>query len=352
MRMVLTNFGTRGDVQPLLSLGAELVAHGHTAIYAVPPSAAVLVREHGFEPECIGPDLTSLRDQISSDWVANGEIDSSPEQLWRLLHPLQQHFRQVFDQLHAICMGADVLVAGPAQPVARVIHEVCAIPFVSVQFCHFGGNGGPALRLASEMLVNPFRRSLGLPALSDPLTINANSPQLALYAMSAHLRSKPMSWPRHRHITGFFFGSRDAIPSASLIAFMESGPAPVSITFGSMIHSEEDFVPMIARAVQKTGCRAVIQSVPGRTSQSVNSSSIYLAESLPHDWLFPRSSCVVLHGGAGTTAAVLRAGVPGIFVPHGYDQRYWARYVLSSAVLASQSRFLNLQRIGLRALSS
>jgi UDP:flavonoid glycosyltransferase YjiC (YdhE family) len=328
MRIVITNFGTTGDFRPLLALANELAAQGDTPLLAFPPFARQLASRTRLEYCSIGPDLSSLRDQINQSWSEQVDAYHSSELMLSLLLPLKEGFDSVLTDLRSCCRNADLLISGPAQPMGRIIHELTGIPFVSVQVAHFGGNGGPGLRQAGEELINPFRRKLGLPAISDPLTAGANSSQLALYAMSAHLRPRPLDWPSHYHLTGFFFDRPDSTwqPDPELENFFSKGSAPVVITLGSMVHRDSaKLAATLVEAVQLAGCRAVIQGMGDLLPDA--SPDFFWTDFGPHDWLFPRAACVVLHGGAGTCAATLRAGVPGVFIPHGdcYDQRYWAQ---------------------------
>lgn len=330
MRVVITNFGTMGDFRPLLTLARELASNGDTPVLAFPPFAEPLVSQSGFEYRLIGPDLHVLRDRVNQGWSEFAGIYASSEQMLALLLPFRDAFDQILSELKCACKNADVLISGPAQPMARVVHELTGIPFVSIQVSHFGGSGGPGLRKAGEQLINPFRQKLGLLPVSDPLTNGANSPQLALYAMSAHLRPKPADWPGHYHLTGFFFDQPglDWQPPVALQDFFSRGSAPVVVTLGSMVHSDSRrLVATLVEAIQVAGRRAVIQGMPVESLPSYTVPDIYWAGFAPHDWLFPRASCIVLHGGAGTAAATFRSGIPGIFVPHGdcYDQRYWGQ---------------------------
>ena len=330
MRAVITNFGTTGDFLPLLTLARELARRHDQPVLAFPPFAQGMVRESGFEYQAIGPDLSSLRDGVNQGWSeSDGIYDSSDETLLLLL-PFRDAFDQVFSQLQVVCQNADVLVSGPAQPMARMIHEIIGIPFVSVQFSHFGGNGGPGLRNAGEQLINPFRKKMGLPAIKEPFTQGANSPQLALYAMSPCLRPRPEDWPAHYCMTGFFMEAPNSgwRPNVELQNFVSSSPSPVVISFGSMVHSDsKKLVSILVDALQLTGQRAVIQGMPRECRPERKTADIYWTDFVPHSWLFPHASCIVSHGGAGTAAATFHSGIPGIFVPHGncYDQRYWAQ---------------------------
>jgi sterol 3beta-glucosyltransferase len=163
--------------------------------------------------------------------------------------------------------------------------------------------------------------------LRNPLTVDANSPQLALYAMSRHVFRPPTDWPPHNHVTGFFFlDDEQWQPDAELVEFLEAGEPPVVFTFGSMTHEDPGAVTdLVLDVVSRVGCRAILHrgwSGLGREQMPPN---VHLIGYVPYAWLFPRAACVVHHGGPGTAGAVFRAGVPHVFVPHAWDQPVWAK---------------------------
>ncbi|MCP4593378.1 MAG: glycosyltransferase family 1 protein, partial [bacterium] len=141
---------------------------------------------------------------------------------------------------------------------------------------------------------------------------------------------KPSDWGEQAHVTGYWFLDHvsDWQPPADLVRFLESGPPPVYVGFGSMMSRRAEQTTRITLdALKQSGQRGLIATGWGALSQSDLPDEVFLIESVPHDWLFPRTAAVVHHGGAGTTGAGLRAGVPGIVVPFGGDQPFWARRV-------------------------
>lgn len=328
MRLLITNFGTRGDFEPFFALAGELVAHHHVPIFAIPESAVSMLEQSGFRYVVIANDDPELRNKINLSWTTQADAYEATGRLVEEFSTLQSYLPAALKELKELSNTVSVLVSGPAQPLARVVHEITGIPFVSVQLSHFGGNGGPAMREAGERLVNPFRRKIGLPPVKDPFTTGANSPQLALYAMSRHLRPRPATWPSHYQMTGFFFKEPIYNPSPELADFLRAGPAPVIVNLGSMPHEfPENLLGIILRALALSGSRALIQGFGLPSGLLPDNPTVYAIEYVPHSWLFPFASCVVTHGGAGTAAAVFRSGVPGIFIPHSevYDQRYWSQ---------------------------
>jgi sterol 3beta-glucosyltransferase len=328
MRLLITNFGTRGDFEPFFALAGELAAHQHEPIFAIPESAVSMLKQSGFSYAVIAADDPELRDKINLSWSTNADAYEARGRMAEEFSILQSYLPAALKELMDLSSTVSLLVSGPAQPLARIVHETTGIPFVSVQISHFGGNGGPAIREAGDKLVNPFRRKIGLPPVKDPFTTGANSPQLALYAMSRYLRPRPATWPSHYQMTGFFFADSVYHPPPELTDFLKAGAPPVVVTLGSMPHqSPELLLSIILEALRLSGSRALIQGFDLPSGELPDDATVYGVGYVPHSWLFRFASCVVTHGGAGTAAAVFRSGVPGVFIPHSevYDQRYWSQ---------------------------
>jgi len=148
-----------------------------------------------------------------------------------------------------------------------------------------------------------------------------------LLGVSPIVLPPPRDWPAHIYTTGYWFMSSSVYqPSADLCAFLEGGPPPVYIGFGSMSNrSPEATTRLLIDAIQRSGQRAIIHRGWAGLHSADLPPQVYMIDSVPHDWLFPRMSAVIHHGGAGTTAAALRAGVPSCAVAHLGDQPYWGR---------------------------
>lgn len=328
MRILITNFGTRGDFEPFLALADELASHRHEPVFAIPESAVPMLERSGFSYEVITADDPELRHRINLSWSSRTDAYETNGQLNDEFSTLQSYLPGALRELTELSRTASLLISGPTQPLARIVHETTGTPFVSVQLGNFGGNGGPAVREAGDRLVNPFRRAVGLPPVRDPLTTGANSPQLALYAMSRHLTPRPTAWPSHYHMTGFFFREPFYQPSIELDDFLRAGPAPVVVNLGSMQQENPGvLLNTILRALELSGSRALIQGFGLPVGPLPSNPAIYVVGEIPHSWLFSFADCAVTHGGAGTSAAVFRSGIPGIFVPHSeiYDQRYYSQ---------------------------
>jgi sterol 3beta-glucosyltransferase len=158
-----------------------------------------------------------------------------------------------------------------------------------------------------------------------------------LYGYSQHVLPRPHDWKSNILITGYWFldAPADWQPPADLVDFLQSGDPPVYIGFGSMGNKSraQESTEIAIEALSITGKRGVLASGWNSLSHSINlPENVYIIKDVPHDWLFPQMAAVVHHGGAGTTAAGLRAGVPSVIIPHGMDQPMWGQRVAELGV--------------------
>jgi UDP:flavonoid glycosyltransferase YjiC (YdhE family) len=180
-------------------------------------------------------------------------------------------------------------------------------------------------------LVNASRREvadLGPWPLFGPFTRFRRERRPVLMAFSPHLVPPPTDWDAGITVTGYWFLDRPAHwqPPPDLDAFIRSGPPPVYVGFGSMgIGDAAATTDAIIAAIRQAGCRAVVSAGWGGLRATDLPPEIFPTEAVPHDWLFPHMAAIIHHGGAGTTAAALRAGVPSVLVPFMVDQFFWAR---------------------------
>ncbi|GAB7351714.1 hypothetical protein MBLNU459_g2302t2 [Dothideomycetes sp. NU459] len=184
-------------------------------------------------------------------------------------------------------------------------------------------------------IINRFRqKSLNLDPVSlmwaPGMVARLRIPQT--YCWSPSLIPKPKDWGNHISISGFYFLSlaTDYTPDPDLKAFLDAGPPPVYIGFGSIVLDDPNaMTKLIFDAVRKTGQRALVSKGWGGfgADQIGIPDSVYMLGNVPHDWLFKHVSCVVHHGGAGTTAAGIACGRPTVVVPFFGDQPFWGAMV-------------------------
>jgi UDP:flavonoid glycosyltransferase YjiC (YdhE family) len=184
-------------------------------------------------------------------------------------------------------------------------------------------------------VINRFReRALGL----DPISLIWAPGMLSrlripyTYCWSPALIPKPKDWGQHISISGFYFLSLASsfTPAPDLAAYLAAGPPPVYIGFGSIVVDDPDaMTKMIFEAVKKAGVRALVSKGWGGLGADALGipEGVFMLGNVPHDWLFQHVSCVVHHGGAGTTAAGIATGKPTVVVPFFGDQPFWGAMV-------------------------
>ena len=150
-------------------------------------------------------------------------------------------------------------------------------------------------------------------------------------ACSPTVIPRPDDWPAgHIHIPGYFYldSSGSYEPPPALMAFLSAGEPPVCVTFGSMIHRDaEKIYHVVLTALKQTNNRVIILSGWSDLKNLSVPENILLMDVAPHDWLFPRCKAIIHHGGAGTTAAGLRSGIPNLVVSFAADQPFWGARV-------------------------
>jgi sterol 3beta-glucosyltransferase len=348
MRIAITTFGTEGDIRPFLALTGRLCQAGHDAWLVAPPLYAQRAAESGVPLRAAGRSWTQT------------ELRQSMAAVMHEKHPLRQAgliFRSLADRLIAALPDvvqatrpADVIIHHQIDVTGFVAAEVHKKPRITGHLFHgalraraatpdgrnFGALGNRLMTHFLRLLMGrfadtPFNRVLAAAGLGPrrPLWVAmSESPLLNLLAISPSIVPPDPLWPEQRVVqTGYWFLDAPTFtPPPALADFMAAGEPPVVVTFGSMVSPDARLqTEAIVGALTRLGRRAVLQTGWNQLGQIDLPSTILRGDYVPHDWLFPRAACVVHHGGAGTTAAVTRAGVPHIVVHHLGDQPYWAQ---------------------------
>lgn len=352
MDIAAITIGSRGDVQPFLALGQALSGRGHRLRIATFPRFQADVEKRGFSFFSIHGDEDRMMKLLIGEGVSGmAYIDG-------LTVLLNQNKRQILDDVYAACRGADLILCTFLGSLAYHAAENLKIPCMRVNFWpadRTGDNpmpGMPALPLGgwynrltydlseigfsifTNQELNGWRAGLGLPKWGGrSYRTLSGRPVEALYAYSEVLAPRPKEWGAHLHLTGFWFLEEQADPPVEegLLRFLESGEPPLSIGFGSMVGgSFAELQEIVLESLKNTGQRAVLSSGWRKFDKAKLPPNVYGVEAVPHGWLFPRVKAVVHHGGAGTTAAGLRAGKPALVVYFGGDQRFWGDRVRRS----------------------
>ncbi len=352
MKLALVTVGTRGDVQPYLAVALALVARGHEVWIATHDEHAPLVHAHGLEHRSIAGGMRELiGSELGRAWLTSaGSPRKYAKYAREIFGPLQRAWLEDAD---AAVEGADAVLY-----YAMAVHAVHAAerrglpavalapwPLVPTRQCAsvlapwLEFLPGPLLRPANDLVLRlamggfnaehlAHRSRVGLPRYREPDPIHF---ALARGVPTVHLFSeavlpRPTDWDSQHEVAGFAFVPRsDYAAPTELEDFLDGGPAPTYIGFGSMTgQTPEELVALATGAARLAGVRAVVGS--GWTGVAASTSSdVFVLDDIPHDWLFPRVSAVVHHGGIGTFAEGLRAGRPTVIAAFFADQPFWGR---------------------------
>lgn len=377
MKIALLTLGSRGDVQPYIALAKALYARGHDVRLAAPENFADWIAGHGVPFAPIEVDLQQMLQSpdtkkiMAGNWFAIAKIwrstiipaiEASLNATWRiardadviLYHPKIVGAVDVAETTGAIAIGASPIPMMPTgafplilwpRNLGRLLNRLSYVLLSTSRL--------PYLRI-----INRWRRdSLGLPKgpVLTPIRARLNDGELApaLCAVSPTIVPRPADWADGIYMDGYWFldETEDWTPDPALARFLKAGSPPIYIGFGSMTTRDpQALARIVIDAVARAGIRAILATGWGGLDKTAPDSelpaSIHLIESAPHEALFEHVSAVVHHGGAGTTAAGLRAGLPTLVCPLAVDQPFWGRRVwkLGCGPKPQSLRRLNVDR--------
>jgi sterol 3beta-glucosyltransferase len=346
MKIYILTIGTQGDVVPYVALGRGLQAAGHDVTLATLAEFSPLIAAHGLHHAALRGDYL--------------EAARSPRgNPFKMIRRFQQMARETLDDEWSSAHNAEVLIYNPAAFGGYHLADKLSIPaFVAFPAPLYSPTRefpnpffpfrtlGPFNKLSHRLFaklgpalyrrpIGEWRREqLGLPPARSEDQLRGK-PITKLYAYSPIVVPPPADWDASSEVTGYWFLDAPAHwqPSPELSAFLDDGPPPVYIGFGSMaLYDAVQHTAIVLQALQMTGQRAVLATGWGGLKPEDVPSSIRVIDSVPHDWLFPRMAAVVHHGGAGTTGAGLRAGKPTVICPFVGDQTFWGRRVAALGV--------------------
>lgn len=365
MQILIVTIGTRGDVQPYLALARGLQDAGHHVTLATHATFRPFIERHGVDYAPLAGDIRSLlASEAGRQLLAERNPVAAVRQLHALARPL---LRQVMADIIAAADGADLILASTlAYPNAVTASHVHSAPLILAGLQPFTPTAAfptallPPLRrkfpgwglyhrlshhatyrmlqLTSARLANHVRRELvGLPPLhyADVFGDLIAQQTPVIYGFSEHLLPRPADYAPSIEITGFWFLDREESwrPPPELEAFLAGGAPPVYIGFGSMNdRAPEQAAQITLDALQRSGRRGILASGWAGLRAANLPEHVFPIDEAPHDWLFTRVAAVVHHGGVGTTAAALRAGIPQIVVPFSADQPLWAERIYQCGV--------------------
>lgn len=348
--ILITTFGSRGDVQPYVALGLGLQRAGHRVTLVTSPELG-----RNLAPEALPVHPVSAPFMEMANSSAGRKALAGGQSLSLLLKIMPMMRRFVEDQWAVARDGVDAVIFHPKAMAGPHMAEALGVPaFLALAAPGFSPTTafptpllttrplGPTLNRWSygmmsslstssfKGVVNAFRReTLKLKPVSGAGQLTGeHAPKL--YFFSPTLLPRPTDWKSDTHVTGFWFldQAQRWTPPAELIRFLDAGPAPVYIGFGSMPSTRpERMGQLVLEAVNKAGVRAIVARGGDGLRLETQDPSVLVIEGAPHDWLFERVAAVVHHGGAGTTGAGLRAGRPTLICPFFGDQPFWGARV-------------------------
>lgn len=355
MRVAIHTFGTRGDIQPYLALAMALQSSGHTVQLAGPEQFEQFVLEHAIPFAALPGDLLALLDAPKAkDAIANGTAALAG---FKLLSEIRPHIRALLEEewLAARSFNPDLVVYHPkslasphiaqrlncpsvlASPIP-IMTPTSAFPSPMLPFRSLGPFNRASHVLMTKLAAGLFSKQigawrktwLGLSARPNRSLL----PDRTLYGYSRHLVPVPEDWGPDVHVTGTWHLERSTgAIGADLNDFLSAGPPPVYVGFGSMPGIDPSkLTDVIVKALRRNGMRGLLAIGGGAIEAPPPSDDLFVVKDLPHDIIFGRVHAVVHHGGAGTTAAALRAGIPCAICPFFGDQTFWGHRVASLGV--------------------
>jgi len=352
MRVLLVTTGSRGDVEPFAALAAGLARAGHDPLLAAPRRLTEDAAARGVRVAPLDDGIFALQEEVA------GKGTRASVTAARSALPL---LRRWLDDVATLQdSGADVVVYAPKSLGAHHLADRLGVPSIAAlpvplfsPTARFPSPLSPvrpprflprtSWRLAG-VVEAPYRRMVHT-WRSAALDLTGPTPNLTervahdgvLHAWSPHLLPAPADWPAELAPTGFWSGPPDDgwTPPEPLARFLDAGEPPVYVGFGSALAKDPDaFTRTVLDGLQLSGRRAVLATGWGALRPSNVPETVHVLDQVPHGWLLPRTAVAVHHGGVGTVAAALRAGVPQVIRPFLGDQPFWARRVHEIGIAA------------------
>lgn len=352
--LTILALGSRGDVLPYVVLGAGLRQSGFDVRVVTFASFAPLAAQYDLEFTAVPGDAEKIT--TSSSGVSLAESGYNVWQMWQALkesywqlatgisealsQPAVWQTDVLINQLPGGLFGLDLAeklqishIAAAVMPLLRTR----AFPMLAFPpgLSFLPGYTSLSYRLAEQIVWSGFRQAvnqwrqtrLGLP----PQPFGGRFKQMGqlptLLGFSEAIVPRPPDWGDNIHFTGYWRPQEpEWQPPAALLHFLEAGPPPVFIGFGSMpVRNPQHVTQVLLEAIRLSGQRAILHAGWAGLGQTELPETIYQLDYAPYGWLFPRMAAVVHHGGSGTTGFGFWAGVPTIIVPFLFDQFFWGR---------------------------
>lgn len=366
LNLLLATWGSMGDLQPFVALAEQFVRRGHRPRLGGPSFFAQPVQSRGLPFAPIGPAHTAdryaelmtrlIRENNPRQQLKTIQTevigDALPQQYDDTLSVLQRHPVDLV-VCHWMALGSMMAAETLGIPVATVCLNAIGLECVHGDAWGLQGQIDKlrARRIGEQMAdslwgdtVSSFRASRKLPALESVSAYQYGWP-VNIVAVSPQLLSGHADWDAQHKLTGYFLPDISSawLPDPELAQFMAEGE-PLVFCFGSMPNADpEGTTRILVDCAERLGKKAVLQMGWGGIASTRGlPSSIRMVTHTPHAWLFKHASCIIHHGGAGTCAAALSAGVPSVVVPHMLDQFSWAASLTSLGLSPGSVSFAQL----------
>lgn len=337
MGILVVTIGSRGDVQPYINLCQGLKEAGHEVKLATNPTLCPLVEAHNLTSVPIGSpvNMSALGERIMEQSFNNMYVG-----VIRVMRFAAKMVEEAYPDVLKVSDGADLVIVSDTGS-GSAAAEKLGVPWISVTlqpmrvpkvnpnppflWSIFGG----LFDKLTTFPINRSRKRMGAPLVTD--FAGMQSKRMLLLPVNHHVAAADPQWPVYVHQTNYWYARplSDWSPPQDLLDFINDGDKPIAVSLGVMstsLKGNTQTADKVIQAIHQSGVRAIVQGWDEICRQS-SPDKIYYAESMPHDWLFSQVRAVIHHGGFGTTAAVFRAGVPGIVIPHVLDQFYWGDLV-------------------------
>jgi rhamnosyltransferase subunit B len=350
-RIVLTTFGSFGDIHPYIAIGLELKARGHQAIIATSPSYREKIEATGLGFHPVRPDILPPEENLETVIKAMDVMKGGEFIIKEMFAP---YVHESYEDLRDATHDADLLITHMLTFAGPVLAEMSGIPWISTVlapisfFSVYEPFAPPQFPAVSKLLrlsplfgrpfihiakrvtdswiepVYQLRSRLGLPQGEHPVFEGQHSPSLVLALFSKVMGQPQPDWPSQTVITGFPFYDRKDETSISpeLEKFLDDGEPPIVFTLGSTaIFVADNFYRESIKAARLVNRRAVLLIGDARNlPREPLPEGIAAFDYAPYGQILPRAAIVVHQGGVGTTGQTLRAGVPALIVPFNHDQ--------------------------------
>jgi UDP:flavonoid glycosyltransferase YjiC (YdhE family) len=358
MRIDILTIGSRGDVQPYVALGLGLQRAGHRVRVVTLGGFEDFVRGYGLD--CIsvaGSPREIVGTAAGQDWV--DQRDSSKGFLRGVVRMARPLLESSIESYWRVCQDTEALVTSAsglllsthfAERLELPLIRAHYLPSVPTRYDWTGRTSRTvALRGAAEASIHTAfrlllwqgirgptnrarRRILGLPPLPrrDPVKVLNRRRTLLLDGYSPVVLPRPPDWDSWVHVTGYWFldTTSEWKPPPSLVEFLQSGPPPVFVGFGSVpFPNPETTTDLVVQALTAAGQRGIVVAGGSDMTTGRLAEGVFGIDSAPYEWLLPQACAAVHQGGAGVTALALRAGLPSVVVPVFGDHPFWAKRV-------------------------